>query len=85
MRPHSTNYWIGSSCNGGGVFVISKYIKSGHFVIICDDCESIWNHPDISDDDRWTKTREPGEIKNAILEEIQSLGFDKYIEGNFPD
>lgn len=88
MRPHSTKYWIGSCCGGGGVLVIRQWVNSGKYVIMCDDCEAEWKHPDLGDENRLPLhpgNKEQGEIRNPTFEEIQALGWDKYIEGNSID
>lgn len=96
MRPHSTKYWIDDYCRvcGQGNLIISKYVKSGRYVIMCDECEAEWKHPDLGDSNRLPlhpglpphlSNSEHGEIKNATLEEIKVLGWDEYVTGNAID
>ena len=84
MRPHSIAYYVGHGCDiCGGCAVITKSPQEGGFFIMCDDCMSEWSDPD-------TKNRLPRnfdhiDLKNATLEEIQDLGWEKYITGNYVD
>ena len=89
MRAHSTAYWIGSCECGQGVLIIRQWINSGNYVIMCDDCESEWKHPDLGDSNRLPlhsgNIDQNGEIRNPTLEEIEGIGWSKYIEGNSID
>jgi len=86
MKQHSTKYWIrGSCCGVQGNLIIRQWINSGNYVIMCDDCEAEWKHPDLGDSNRLPRNREHGDIRNPTLEEIEALGWDKYIYGNYID
>lgn len=86
MLPHSIKYWIGTCGDcGQGQLVIGKDIENNCFLIICDDCEAEWKVPDTVDKNRLPRNMDRGDIKNATLEEIQSIGWEHYITGNAID
>ena len=87
MRPHSIAYYV-KTCGdcGQGQLVVTKNPTNNSFFIICDDCMSEWSNPEI----QYTKNRLANKynqfgMKNATLEEIKDLGWEKYITGNYID
>ena len=84
MRPHSIAYYVGHGCDiCRGCAVITKNLSDGSFFIMCDDCMSEWSDPETWD--RLPSNFDRIDIKNATLEEIQALGWEKYITGNYVD
>lgn len=87
MRPHSIAYYV-KVCGdcGQGQLVITKNPKTGEIFVMCDECMSEWKNPEVRQtENRLQSERNWKEIKNATLEEIQTLGWDKYIQGNYMD
>jgi hypothetical protein len=86
MITHSIKYWTGvcGDC-GQGQLVIAKSEDQKHFFIICDDCEAEWKNPNMMRESRIPRYSDYKRVKNATLEEIRELGWEKYITGNAID
>jgi hypothetical protein len=84
MRPHSVAYYV-KTCKdcGQGQLVVTKNPIDNSFFIICDDCMSEWGDPETKNrlDNRYNLFG----MRNATLEEIKELGWEKYITGNYVD
>jgi len=87
MNSNSIFYHVGRCFNcRQGILDIVQDIKYKNFFLICDDCDAEWPSPDrITKNDQLDTDRDCGEIKNASWEEIVSLGWDKYVQGNYVD
>ena len=83
MRPHSIAYRVGD-CTCQGTLKITKNLSDGSFFIMCDDCMSVWRDPK-----KWYLMTACNvyniNTRNATLEEIKDLGWEKYVRGNYVD
>jgi len=84
MRPHSIAYYVGHGCDVcRGCLVITKSLQDGNFFIMCDDCMTERKDPETLE---WLPSNfDRIDVKNATLEEIRELGWEKYITGNYVD
>ena len=77
----SIEFNVGScSICGQGLLVIAKAVNEDALFVICDDCESQWDNPDIALACGPVRMHEFVNVRNATLEEIEGVGWREFVQ-----
>lgn len=75
-------YYVGNCpiCCKYGRLEIDKDVTNNEYIVICEECYAEWKTPqDAFKNVNGQRCFENGEYRAAILDEIKSIGWDKFI------